>query len=120
MVQFGDVQKLPEHVKNSQTLMLYMTKEVYERHWIVQELEAAIQNTQGLLLMRETDPRHGGMPLAAMKSQCPKHLALELFKRPVIDWWVPIHISLNASRRRLSLFLPGTETPISKLRHLSC
>jgi hypothetical protein len=46
--------------------MLFMTEEVYEGFWILKELTAAVNKHTGVMLVRETDKRHGAVALSKL------------------------------------------------------
>jgi hypothetical protein len=87
----GDVTDIPSHVKNSQALMLFMTEGVYDRYWIMQEITTALKSSIDIVLMRETDHRHGALSLRELTEQCPSELQVRLFTNPVIDWHRDLH-----------------------------
>ena len=95
--------ELPTHVKNSETFCLFLTKQVFERSdlcsvcglechvfflrfWIVEEVKSAEKNKVDILLVRETDSRHGALSLNTLQQQCPSELREPVFEAEVVDW----------------------------------
>ena len=82
-----DVKALPKYVANSQTFMLFLTETVFDRYWVLEEIASAVKNKVPLLLVRETDTRHGGLPLETLEEAVPaSKMKKKLFKKEVVDW----------------------------------
>jgi hypothetical protein len=124
-----------------------MTEEIFQRHWVVQEVSAATKNRVDIATVRETDQRHGAMPLNDLKVQCPSELAKWVFQTHTVDWHRDIHFKSVAviqlmqrilvqddpgkwARNPPRLILPNTVTqmkfgdpdplPLSCLYHCYC
>jgi hypothetical protein len=90
-------------VKKARALLIYLTNEVFTS-WVNAELRTSIKASTGMIAVRETDPRHGGVGLAEMTAQCPKDLASVLFKEAPVPWVRDIHsktVSLKKIAQRL-------------------
>ena len=86
-VENMDVQALPKHVSNSQTFMLFLTETVFDRYWVLEEIASAVKNKVPLLLVRETDKRHGALSLESLQEAVSsKLLKKRLFKKEIVDW----------------------------------
>jgi hypothetical protein len=83
-------------VKNSQTFCLFLTEEIFDRFWILQEMQTSVEHSIDICLVRETDSRHGALPLETLQSACPSQLRRSLFSQEVIDWHRDTHFKTVA------------------------
>jgi hypothetical protein len=82
---------------------VFLTQDVFT-YWVNVEIATAIKATNGTIAVYETDPRHGGLSLDVLKSQCPPDIGALLFKDRPIMWTRDGHlktISLKKMAQRL-------------------
>ena len=56
------------------------------RFWILEEVKSAVKNKVDILLVRETDSRHGALPLVTLEDLCPVAMRDRAFEAEVVDW----------------------------------
>ena len=56
------------------------------RYWILEEVKSAVTHKVDILLVRETDSRHGALSLSTLKQLCPSEMRRPLFEAGVVDW----------------------------------
>ena len=49
-------------------------------------MKSAVKNKVDILLVRETDSRHGALPLVTLEDLCPVAMREPLFEAEVVDW----------------------------------
>jgi hypothetical protein len=81
----GSLKNLPNLVRNSRALLVFLTEDVFT-YWVNVEIATAIKASNGTMAVYETDPRHGALSLDVLKSQCPPDIAADLFKGSPIMW----------------------------------
>ena len=55
--------------------------------WVNSELRTSIKTSKGVIPVLETDPRHGGVAVEQLRSQCPKDVCAVLFDRQKPIQW---------------------------------
>jgi len=86
-------------VKKSKCFLLFLTKGVFASFWVMQEIRAAVSTNIPIILLRETDDRHGAATEDELIAQCPIDLRGLLFgvgvgkgkkktalAAPIIEW----------------------------------
>ena len=67
-------------------LILQVTDDVFT-YWVNSELRTSMRSSKGIIPVVETDPRHGGVSVEKLRSQCPKGIAAVLFdQQKPIKW----------------------------------
>jgi hypothetical protein len=69
-------------VARSKVLLLFLTKGIFSSFWVQQEIRAAIKAGVPIILVRETDPRHGALSKGELIKKCPEDLQEHLFGKP--------------------------------------
>ena len=59
--QLATDEGMHEGVRDSLNFILYMTEEVLKRRFCIQEIKWAIQYKKNIIIVFQTDPRHGGV-----------------------------------------------------------
>ena len=92
---------LPDIVNSSLNVLLYLTDGVFDRYWVMLEIHTAITTGKNIILLRETDTRHGTKQLSGFPNEIrnsdavnklfddPEVLVNTLFgddKPPVLEW----------------------------------
>eukprot|EP00405_Crypthecodinium_cohnii_P041048 CAMPEP_0206553830 /NCGR_PEP_ID=MMETSP0325_2-20121206/16844_1 /ASSEMBLY_ACC=CAM_ASM_000347 /TAXON_ID=2866 /ORGANISM="Crypthecodinium cohnii, Strain Seligo" /LENGTH=781 /DNA_ID=CAMNT_0054053839 /DNA_START=66 /DNA_END=2408 /DNA_ORIENTATION=- len=78
---------LRDGVINSSAFIFFITDGILESEWCAQELRWAVQYEKNIVLVRETDTRHGGLDMKEFFPQVPEDL-LEVFKNTIaIPWY---------------------------------
>lgn len=80
------LQALPGLVNASQNCVLYLTKGVFESQWIHVELKAVCASRCNPILVRETEERHGAMPVSQLREFCDIEMKERLFSAKMIHW----------------------------------
>jgi len=83
----------------------------------LRELHAAVARSKPLLLVLETDPTHGGVPLEVHRSACPAELRAKVFSAPLVTWHRLRPFQMCSMRLLIAELLrawkaPGAERPI--------
>jgi hypothetical protein len=102
----GDLSKtLHDAVQNCAAFLFFITDGILESKWCAQEIRWAVQYKKNIILVRETDERHGGIDMKDFFKQIPQDL-METFQNIIaIPWYrepayrdVSIKSILNAAQ----------------------
>mmetsp|Transcript_28041 Transcript_28041/g.94170 ORF Transcript_28041/g.94170 Transcript_28041/m.94170 type:complete len:1051 (+) Transcript_28041:106-3258(+) len=92
-----DTARLEEHVGNSEAVIVLLTgstavadgapaSDYMRSRNCLRELRAAVERKRPLILLLETDPSHGGVPLDVHRAECPDELREHVFAAPLVTW----------------------------------
>merc|ERR1719410_2110549 len=84
----GDLSKtLHDAVQNCFAFLFFITDGILESKWCAQEIRWAVQYKKNIILVRETDERHGGIDMKDFFKQVPQDL-METFQNIIaIPWY---------------------------------
>ena len=107
-----DTQDLPALVRRSRNIVLFATEEVCAREFVRIELHTAISQGVDVIVLRETDPRHGSISPEQLEANVPDHMRPVLLANELIDYHRVVHfrnvsmvklvqrLLVNADRRK--------------------
>lgn len=78
---------LHDGVRRSRALLFFITDGIFKSEWCVQELRWARQMGRIIILVNETDPRHGGIDMKKAIAQAPADLKDVLRDKIAIPWY---------------------------------
>jgi len=92
-----DTARLEEHIGNSEAVIVLLTgstavadgapaSDYMRSRNCLRELRAAVERKRPLILLLETDPSHGGVPLDVHRAECPDELREHVFAAPLVTW----------------------------------
>jgi len=84
----GDLSKtLHDAVQNCSAFLFFITDGILDSKWCAQEIRWAVQFQKNIILVRETDERHGGISMKDFFKQVPQDL-METFQNIIaIPWY---------------------------------
>jgi hypothetical protein len=74
-----DLYELDELVRGSRTVLVFLTQGCLRRHFVRLEVIAATKFGVQAIMVQETDPRHGSVPLSEHRDDCPESAREHLF-----------------------------------------
>lgn len=84
--QAGGLRALEDVIGQSHALLIMLTDGYFSSKNCRREVRAALRRGLPLILVHDTDPSHGGLPLEALRMQCPQSKRDEIFSSPIIEW----------------------------------
>ena len=75
-----DLHVLDELVQASAAVLLFLTKGCLQRHFVRLEIKSAVQKKIKMIVVQETDTRHGSAPMAQHREDCPEAESEALFE----------------------------------------
>ena len=122
-----DISRLGEYVGNSSALVVFLSgsssplgqpqSDYFSSANCMVELRAAVDQDVPILLVLETDPTHGGVPLEVHREACPDELAAAVFRHPPIPWhrlrdFQTVSLRLLIERLLTAWRVPGADRAI--------
>ena len=87
MAKRGGLSKtLHRSIRRTRALIFFITKGIFESEWCVQEMRWAVEMNKVIVLVLETDERHGGIDMKAAMNECPEDLQHVLRENIAIPW----------------------------------
>ena len=62
----------------SQNFLLFLTSGIFRSKFVLEEIHAAMRYNRHPILVRETDPRHGGTSIYEMEKECERDAGTEV------------------------------------------
>lgn len=92
-----DISRLDEYIENSSAILIFLSgstrgedgtqqSDYFSSANCMVELRAAVRLGKPIILVLETNPSHGGVPLDVHRRACPEELASVVFAAPTIPW----------------------------------
>jgi len=78
---------LCEGVRTSRNFVFFITDGILESQWCLQELKWAVEMDKNIVLVRETDGRHGGIGMNEFFTQVPPELIHVFRENIAIPWY---------------------------------
>ena len=87
--ELEELGQLDTYVKQTQSMLFFMSKGYFFSENCRREVAATLSNGNPIILLRETDPNRGGVPMDQLVADCPDEWRREIFvpHRPVIPWF---------------------------------
>jgi hypothetical protein len=114
-----DLHELDELVRGSRTVLVFLTQGCLRRHFVRLEVNAAAKFGVPTILVQETDPRHGSVPMLEHRNDCPAGRAREhLFgeqAHKVILWYRTLHYKFTGIRQIVQQLLAVDSSSLSDM-----
>ena len=65
-----DIGKLERYVALSQCVLIFLSKDYFSSANCIREVQSTLGENKPIVLVHETDPKKGGVPLASLRAEC--------------------------------------------------
>jgi hypothetical protein len=110
----SDLHALDELIAKSRKVLIFLTQGCLQRHYVRLEINAAAKLGVQTIVVQETDPRRGSVPLSQHHNDCPESAREHLFgeqAHDVILWYPAKHYKIIGARQIVQQLLavnPGS------------
>jgi hypothetical protein len=113
-----DLHVLDDLVKGSAAVLLFLTKDCLRRHFVRLEIETAVQSKIKMIVVQETDVRHGSAPMATHREDCPEETRGALFepKHQEILWIRAANFRTVSIKQIVQRMIVGQDAECPKLQ----
>ena len=83
-----DIGALEWHVAVSQCILIFLSKEYFFSASCLREVQSTLAEKKPIVLVHETDPKKGGVPLATLRDECAAKNSSAVFDEggEIIPW----------------------------------